>query len=115
MNPELILNKNGEVARRIRSDIEEKQSQIENYCSMFNLPVPSSKSTTKNKDKKLQEMLMELNTAANIKEKEWQMRYMSPFMMHQNPQFLIQRERITVEIDFEKKAIEQFFYITHDN
>jgi hypothetical protein len=87
MNPQLITNQNGELAMRIQEDIKEKQANIENYCSMFNLPVPSR--GTVPKDKKLQEMLIDLNDAASINEKQWQMKYMAPFLIHLNPQFLI--------------------------
>jgi len=48
-------------------------------------------------------MLIELNASASINETQWKMKYMAPFLIHQNPQFLIQKDRITVEIDFEKK------------
>ena len=115
MNPELITNQNGEVDARIRSDIAEKQSAIESYCSMFNLPVPSARGAVP-KDKKLQEMLIDLNVAASINETQWKMKNLAPFLIHQNPQFLIQKERIMAELDFDgKKPLDQYFYITHDN
>tara|TARA_B110000285_G_scaffold235512_1_gene317716 strand:- start:4026 stop:4730 length:705 start_codon:yes stop_codon:yes gene_type:complete len=115
MNPELITNQNGEVDARIRSDIAEKQSAIESYCSMFNLPVPSARGAVP-KDKKLQEMLIDLNGAASINETQWKMKNLAPFLIHQNPQFLIQKERIMADLDFEgKKPLDQYFYITHDN
>ena len=82
---------------------------------MFNLPVPSARGAPP-KDKKLQEMLIELNALAACNETQWKMKNLAPFLSHQNPQFLIQKERIMVELDFDgKKPVYQYFYITHDN
>lgn len=54
---------------------------------MYNLPVPSR--GTVPKDKRLQQLLIELNESASINETQWKMKKMAPFLIHQNPQFLI--------------------------
>jgi hypothetical protein len=60
--------------------------------------------------------MTELNQVANTSEKKWKMNNLSPFLIHQNPQFLIQKETISISDIYEgKKTIEQYFYITHDN
>lgn len=68
MNRELVTNEQGEIKRRMQNDIDEKQIQIQNHCSLFNLPMPSSKGNAP-KDKKLEQMCIELNQAANMTEK----------------------------------------------
>lgn len=41
--------------------------------------------------------------------------YMSPFLKHQNPQFLIQKEKVTLNIIDKNKVIDQYYYMTNDN
>lgn len=49
-------------------------------------------------------------------EKQWKMKNLAPFLIHQNPQFLIQKESIVVDTGIEgKKTIDQYYYISHDN
>jgi hypothetical protein len=99
----------------MQNDIDEKQIQIQNHCTLFNLPLPSSKGNVP-KDKKLEQLCIELNQAANMTEKQWKMKNLAPFLIHQNPQFLIQKESIVVDTGIEgKKTIDQYYYISHDN
>ena len=51
----------------MQNDIDEKQIQIQNHCTLFNLPLPSSKGNVP-KDKKLEQLCIELNQAANMTE-----------------------------------------------
>jgi len=50
----------------------------------------------------------------------WRHAYLAPFLKHQNPQFLIQKDYVTLtkkdedDILVETK-VEQFYYITNDN
>jgi hypothetical protein len=57
--------------------------------------------------------LKELNDE-NISSDEKHAQY-TPFLKHQNPQFLIQKEKVTLSIIDKKKEVDQYFYMTNDN
>jgi len=45
----------------------------------------------------------------------WRHANLSPFLKHQNPQFLIQKDTVTLNVVDKNKVVEQFYYMTNDN
>jgi len=49
------------------------------------------------------------------KTQQWKHEHLSPFLKHQNPQFLIQKEKVVLNVVDKNKTVDQYYYITNDN
>jgi hypothetical protein len=46
---------------------------------------------------------------------QWKHENLAPFLKHQNPQFLIQKETVTLNVIEKNQKVDQFYYISHDS
>ena len=47
---------------------------------------------------------------------EWRHNNLAPFFIHENPQFLIQKDEVILDVYPEKnRKVEQYYYMTNDN
>ena len=49
------------------------------------------------------------------KTSKWKHENLAPFLKHQNPQFLIQKETVTLNVIEKNKKVDQYYYISHDS
>lgn len=46
---------------------------------------------------------------------QWKYDNLSPFLIHENPQFIVQKDTVTLNIIEKNQTVEQYYYMTNDN
>jgi len=49
------------------------------------------------------------------KDAEWKQKNLAPFLIHENPQFIIQSDMVNLDIIEKGKKVKQYYYMTNDS